>query len=117
MIQIGNFITKTLMFQSETIKDVLLADTFAGRFKGYMFRKKPHYKAIIIEPCNSIHTLFMKFAIDVLFINKNMEIVKKIEGLEPGKIIMPVKGARMVIEGRAGLFKSFEVGSKITISI
>jgi len=106
---------KTLVCESMIIKDVLLADTFMKRFVGYMFRKKPHYNAIIVKPCNSIHTFFMNFDIDVLFINEAMEIIKKIEGLAPGKVIMPVKGAKMVIEGKAGLFKSLEAGSKIAI--
>lgn len=111
----GKVMTKTLIFKSDVIKNVLMADTFIERFKGYMFRRKPHYEAIIIKPCNSIHTFFMRFPIDVLFINKNMEIIKKIEHLKPGRVILPVKGTRMVIEGRAGLFQSFKVSSKIEI--
>jgi uncharacterized membrane protein (UPF0127 family) len=115
VILMAKVMTKTLIFKSDVIKNVLMADTFIERFKGYMFRRKPHYEAIIIKPCNSIHTFFMRFPIDVLFINKNMEIIKKIEYLKPGKIIMPVKGSRMVIEGRAGLLRSFKTGSKIEI--
>lgn len=115
VILMGKVMTKTLIFKSDVIKNVLMADTFIERFKGYMFRRKPHYEAIIIKPCNSIHTFFMRFPIDVLFINKNMEIIKKIEHLKPGRVILPVKGTRMVIEGRAGLFQSFKVSSKIEI--
>ena len=47
--------TKTLIFKSDVIKKCVDADTFIERFKGYMFRRKPHYEAIIIKPCNSIH--------------------------------------------------------------
>lgn len=115
VILMDKVMTKTLIYKSDVIKNVLLADTFIERFKGYMFRRKPHYEAIIIKPCNSIHTFFMKFPIDVLFINEDMEIIKKIGHLKPGKIILPVKGSRMVIEGRAGLFQDFKIGSKIEI--
>jgi uncharacterized membrane protein (UPF0127 family) len=97
--------TKTLIYNSKIIvENALLADTFVKRFMGYMFRREPHYEAIIMLPCNSVHTFFMKFAIDVLFLNKDMEIIKKVDGLESGRIIMPIKEAKIVIEGRAGLF-------------
>ncbi|WP_411681268.1 DUF192 domain-containing protein [Clostridium thailandense] len=104
-----------LVKQSEMVSDVLVADTFIKRFVRYMFREEPHYEAIIIKNCRCIHTFFMNFPIDVLFINENMEIIKKIENLQPGKIVMPVRHSKMVIQGKAGIFKNFEVGSNIVI--
>lgn len=106
---------KNLVYESEVIAEIFIADTFIKRFLGYMFRKKPHHESILIKPCNSIHTFFMKFPIDVLFINENMEVIKKIEGLKPGKIVMPEKGAKMVIEGKAGMFKNIEETKKIIV--
>ena len=78
-----------------------------------MFVKTPRYEAILLKPCNSIHTFFMRFPIDVLFINENMEVIRKIEGLKPWKVIPPRKGCEMVIEAAAGRFKNIEVGSKV----
>ncbi|HEY5584954.1 MAG TPA: DUF192 domain-containing protein [Ruminiclostridium sp.] len=106
---------KTLVYESEVIAEIYVADSFMKRFLGFMFRKKPHYQAILIKPCNSIHTFFMKFSIDVLFINENMEVVKKIDGLKPGKIIMPQKKGKMVIEGSSGMFKNIKEGKKIIL--
>lgn len=99
-----------------SVKNVLIADDFIQRFKGYMFRRNPHYDAILFTPSNSIHTFFMKFNIDVLFINEDMIIIRKIENLKPGKIIMAVKEARMVIEAKAGTLIDFKEGSKISIT-
>ena len=104
---------KTLVYECESIGEIFIADSFIKRFLGFMFRKKPHHEAILIKPCNSIHTFFMRFSIDVLFINDNMEVVKKIEALKPGKIIMPQKKSTMVIEGKAGMFENIKVGKKI----
>jgi len=104
---------KTLVYDLEIVAKIFIADSFRKRFLGFMFRKIPHHEAILIKPCNSIHTFFMKFSIDVLFINENMEVVKKIDGLKPGKIIMPQKKGKMVIEGKAGMFKNIKVGKKI----
>lgn len=106
---------KKLFCKSEIIGEMFIADSFMKRFLGYMLQKEPHYESILFQPCNSIHTYFMKFPIDVLFIDENMEVCKKIEGLKPGKIIMPVKKASMVIESKEGRFKNIVEGEKITI--
>ena len=106
---------KNLVYNLEIIAEVFIADSFTKRFLGYMFRKKPHYEAILIKPCNSIHTFFMKFPIDVLFIDENMEVLKKIDGLKPGKIIMPQKKCKMVIEGREGMFKNIKEGKRLIV--
>ncbi len=107
--------TKNLIYESNKIADVYIADTFLKRFLGYMFRKKPHYDAILLKPCNSIHTFFMRFEIDVIFVNEDLEIVKKIEGLKPGRIITAVKGATMMLEARSGLFYDCKLGEQIVI--
>jgi uncharacterized protein len=112
----NNMNTTTIKCKSHTITDVLLAESFIARLAGYMFRKKPHHRAIMFNPCNSIHTFFMRFDIDVLFLNTNMEIVKKVERLKPGKSVMPVKGAKYVIESEPGAFKYFEVGDRINMN-
>jgi len=106
---------KSLICGQEVIPEILIADSFYKRFMGYMFVKRPHYEAILIKPCNSIHTFFMRFPIDVLFVNENMEVVKKIEGLKPGKIITPQKDCKMVIEAGEGRFRNIIVGSKVEV--
>ncbi len=94
-------------------EDIFIAKTFFNRFLGYMFREKPHHKAILFLPCNSIHTFFMKFSIDVLFLDENFCVIKKIENLGPYKIIMPVKTAKAVVETKTGGFKEINIGEKI----
>lgn len=98
------------------LKDVYIADTFLKRFLGYMFQKEPRYNAILINPCSSIHSFFMKFPIDVLFINDNYEVIKKVRALKPGKVIFTVQGAKMVLEGPEGSFDAINVGQKISIN-
>lgn len=104
---------RNLVHNSKIIAKVFIADSFAKRFLGYMFRKNPHHEAILIKPCNSIHTFFMKFNIDVLFIGENLEVINKIEDLKAGKVIMPQKNSKMVIEGSAGTFKDIKIGEKL----
>jgi len=100
---------------SEKTLELHIADTPIKRFTGYMLRKEPHHEGILFKPCNSIHTFFMKFDIDVLFISEDLKIIKKVNGLKPGKIIMPVKGATFVIEAKAGACKKCNEGDFISL--
>lgn len=90
---------------------VFIADSFAKRLFGYMFRQQPHHDAILLNPCNSIHTFFMKFNIDVLFLDEHMEVIEKIENLRPGQVITKVISAKMVLEAKHGLFNNIEEGN------
>lgn len=106
---------KILLYESQVIGEIFVADTFLKRFLGFMFRKIPHYEGILIKPCNCIHTFFMRFSIDVLFVDENMDVIKKMESVKPGKVTMPIKGGVMVIEGIEGKFKNIEEGDKVLI--
>lgn len=75
------------------------ADTFFKRFKGLMLKKyMPESYAMHLKPCRSIHTFFMKFPIDVLYLDGENNIVGIEENLAPGKIGKKVKKARTVVE-------------------
>lgn len=107
--------SKILTFENGTEIKALEADTFFKRLVGYMFRSNPHCQALIIKPCNSIHTFFMKFNIDVLFLNKDMIVLRKIENLGRGKVIKPINNVTTVVEGECGMFASINEGEKILI--
>ncbi|MGG2025710.1 DUF192 domain-containing protein [Gottfriedia sp. S16(2024)] len=86
------------------------ADTFATRLKGLMFRKKPlDQEGLWIIPCNSIHMCFMNFPIDVVFLNKNKQIVKLINNLQPWKFVAPVTDAYSVLELPVGVIEKFKL--------
>ena len=79
------------------------ADSFVARLKGLMFQKTPlHQEGLWITPCNSIHMFFMRFPIDVVFLNKERQVVKLVEKLQPWKIISPVGNAHSTLELPAG---------------
>ena len=59
--------------------------------------------ALVLTPCRSVHTLGMRFAIDVAFLDAN-GVVLKIVHMRRNRIGLPVWKARTVIEGAAGAF-------------
>ncbi|MDO5463115.1 MAG: DUF192 domain-containing protein [bacterium] len=61
------------------------ATSMRERMRGLLGRTHlPTGEALYIKPCRAIHTLFMKFPIDVRFYNKRGELVKEILDVKPG---------------------------------
>lgn len=94
------------------------AGTFWSRFLGLMFRKElPKDKGLHIAPCNSIHMMFMKFSIDVVFLDRDGNVVKLRERVRPWVgMVGPVSGAFSVLELPIGSIRKFNIrpGVKVT---
>lgn len=96
------------------------ADNFFTRFKGLMFVKEieDNY-ALHITPCNQIHMLNMRFALDVIYLSENGRVVKIDENVQPGRICKTVKPAESVIEMKAGAAEKFGIcqGDKLELIV
>jgi hypothetical protein len=108
---------KILTIDNELIlENVSIADSFYSRFKGLMGKKNINVnQGLIIKPCNSIHTFFMKFNIDIVFIDSNNKVVDIYLNLAPRKISKIYKNAKFVIEGKAGSLVKLKKGDQIKI--
>ncbi len=60
--------------------------------------------AFVIAPCHSVHTIGMKFAIDVAFLDEAGFVVKVVH-MRRNRIGLPVWKARTVVEAEAGAFE------------
>jgi len=79
------------------------ATTFRTRLKGLMGRRSlPEGTALVIQPCSAIHTFFMRFPIDVLFLNANLDVLAVIYNMPSCRFSQRVKSARMVVEFPGG---------------
>ncbi len=95
------------------VSDIHIADSFIKRLRGYMFHREPQYNCIVLSPCNSIHTFFMKFDIDVLFLDDNMTVIKKISALKKNRTIPPIKEVIYTVEAPSGCFELVKIGDFI----
>ena len=59
----------------------------------------------MIEPCTSIHTFFMRFTIDALFVAKDGRVVRAIAELRPWRATRVYPSAALVIELPAGTLR------------
>jgi uncharacterized protein len=71
-------------------------------------------QALWLTPCQSIHTLFMRFPIDVAFLDQNGIILAQ-QTLPPWRLSGWHRQARSVLELRAGLLQATQtqVGDRI----
>ena len=100
---------------NEKIKiKILNANTFIRRFKGLM-GKKDFKNGLLFSNLkdSSIHTCFMRFEIDVYFLDKNKIVFDK-KTLKPWKFYKPKKQAEYILETKKGLI-DIEINDKIRI--
>ncbi|MDD5725130.1 MAG: DUF192 domain-containing protein [Candidatus Omnitrophica bacterium] len=84
-------------------ENLLLADTPFRRMIGLLGKDSLHAgQALLLAPCNSVHTFFMRFAIDLIFLDKNDMVIKTAHNCFPNKSIVICWGAVKVIELPAG---------------
>jgi uncharacterized membrane protein (UPF0127 family) len=88
---------------------VELADTRASRRRGLLGRDclEPS-AALILTPCVAVHTAFMRFAIDVVFVDRDGHALKIVSELAPWRIAWS-PSAHAVVELAGGRLRSCEV--------
>lgn len=79
-----------------------LANTLWLRLKGLLGSKLENDKGLMIVPCNSVHTMWMAYAIDVVYLSQNDEVLKIITDLKPWRI-SGCKTAFKVLELNSGI--------------
>jgi len=79
------------------------ADTFVTRLLGLIPRKSlgPE-EGLWLEPCAMIHTCFMSFPIDAVFLDPGLKVVKVCRGLKPWRFSPWARGAKSVMELSSG---------------
>lgn len=88
------------------------AHTAVSRLLGLMGRfALPAGSALWLKPCVSVHTFFMRFPIDVLFVSPQMEVVGIRENMKPWRVSKVYTQSAQVLELPAGLLN--ETGTQL----
>jgi uncharacterized membrane protein (UPF0127 family) len=81
-----------------------LASDMVSRFFGLMGRKGvPEGGGLLLTRSSSIHSFFMRFRFDALYIDKEDRVVKVVHAMKPWRISFGGKGARDTLELPAGV--------------
>ena len=85
------------------VRDLHEAFTFWRRLRGLMFRAAlPSGTGLLIAPCQSVHTLHMRFPIDVIFLDKSWCVVGLERNLAPWRFSRVYRYSWFVLECPAG---------------
>jgi uncharacterized membrane protein (UPF0127 family) len=80
--------------------------TFSQKACGLLGKKTmSRQEALFIPGCRSIHTFFMKFDIDVVFVNGDNKALKIVHNLKPFRLLWGPWEAKGVWELQAGALK------------
>jgi uncharacterized membrane protein (UPF0127 family) len=89
------------------------------RNKGLLGRQSlERGSAMILAPCSSVHTFFMKFPIDIIFVARDGRVVKICERRRPWRLALGL-GAFAVVELPAGALEASgtRVGDRLEITL
>jgi len=95
--------TKYQLINSHTAEVLVprlqLAATFWTRFRGLQFRSElPPDEGLLIVPCRSIHTHWMRFAIDVIMIDPEGSVLQVRRAVRPWRACSGPGQTRAVLE-------------------
>lgn len=97
---------------------LLVAARPLRRMRGLLGRSDlPHSEGILLRPAGSIHTFFMRFAIDAVFLDRDLVVVGIEPSLGPWRTAKR-RGAKSVVELASGECKrrGLEVGDALAVS-
>jgi len=102
---------------------VELAETFWRRFRGLMFRRNFRKgQALLFKLAKSgrygIHMFFVRFSIDLLYLNQDFVVVDIRRELRPWRIHTPKVNASYIVELPAGTISrtNVKIGHKLALA-
>lgn len=102
--------------QGAPFLEVMIADSFLLRLRGLMGQNRlPKATGLLLSPCNSVHMCFMRFAIDVVYLDKEYKIIKIVKNLRPWSGLSMCRTAWAALEMTSGEADrcDFEVGRRL----
>ena len=80
-----------------------------SRMKGLLGRRDlPGGEGIILRPSSSIHMMFMAFAIDVVYTDRDDRVIKIVRDLKPWRL-SAARGAHSTIELKSGVLDGLDI--------
>lgn len=104
-----------LVRDTTVLASLEVADTFRARLRGLLGRDRID-GALLLRPARSVHTVGMRFAIDVAFCDSDLRVLR-ISSLVPNRVARPVRNGCVVIEAERGAFERWglAVGDELAI--
>ncbi|MBL4952083.1 DUF192 domain-containing protein [Neobacillus sp. YIM B02564] len=92
---------------------VPFANSFFSRFFGLMGKKKETVQGMLFSRTNQIHLFFMKFPLDVYYLDKEGVVIDRDLAFPPWRVGKMRKKAKYTLEIPAGTKPAIPIGSKL----
>jgi hypothetical protein len=100
---------------NDVLASLEVAPSRAARRKGLLGRDGIE-GALLLQPARSVHTLGMRFAIDVAHLDADLTVLQ-VATMVPWRIGLPVRAARAVVEAEAGSFERWGLAVGDTLEV
>lgn len=84
------------------VRHLQKAQSFSARLTGMIGKDFSHFDGMLFDRCNAVHTFFMKIPLDILFVSREGEVLKRVENFPPWKPFCGCKNSFYVIELEGG---------------
>lgn len=100
-------------------KETKIARDIYSKTMGLMFKKEMSgFDGLLIEACNSIHTFFCRFDLDILFLSKENKVVRIYRSLRPWRMTTLSFKTTKVLELNGGtLTEDLKIGDEVIIDV
>jgi len=75
-------------------------------------------EGLLLTPCTSVHTFFMRFPIDILYLDRERVVVKAVRALRPFRVSACLRGSHSILELAAGALEASgtQVGDRLAVA-
>ena len=101
-----------LLRDGEVLASIEVAERFGQRLRGLLGRDgidRALDGALLLRPAKSVHTIGMRFPIDVAFCDGDLVVVDTCTPLRPNRVTRVRWKASCVIEAQAGAFERWRL--------
>jgi uncharacterized membrane protein (UPF0127 family) len=111
-------LTQALVADGRVVCPTLsVADTARTRMKGLLGRRSlDDGEGLLLRPAGSIHTAFMRFPIDAVFLDADMRVLRVAPNLPPWRLAVQ-RGAKAVVELPAGAAEGMGLAVGLTLEL
>jgi uncharacterized membrane protein (UPF0127 family) len=97
---------------------VVVAESILTRLRGLLgTHALPPRHGLLLRPCRQVHSFFMRYALDLLFLDAHNRVLRSFSDFAPNRVSPLVRGAAAVLELPAGALADIEVGPGDQLSI
>ncbi len=96
---------------------IVEARTFNQKLTGLIFKRLRQNEIFLINNCQAIHTLWMRRPIDVIFLDRNNEVLGVFQNFKPFRFSPFFKFSSKVLEAETGFISNYKISCGCVLNI